>query len=123
MFAKLIGWGRIICSSIFSTGNTLLLERRPGLKLADVWSDLTLAEKTHVQNECMKAIALLRSVSIRLADAGQHNVLFDRETGTVTLIDFENIGLCEFPEDTTSLEPEMSAIFGQEEGWVWWVRA
>ncbi|KAJ5179141.1 hypothetical protein N7492_002351 [Penicillium capsulatum] len=123
VFAKLIGWGRIVCSSLFPAGDALLLEKRPGLVLETVWRDLTSVERAHVQSECMKAIGLLRSISIRLADAGKRNVLFDRDTGTVTLVDFEHIGFCEFPEDITSLEPEMSAIFGDEDGWVWWVRA
>lgn len=122
VFAKLIGWGRIVCSSLFPMGNTLVLEKRRGQVLSDVWPHLNLDERNHVQSECMKAIGILRSVSIRLADAGKHNVLFDRETRTVTLVDFEHIGFCEYPEDTTSLEPEMSAIFGDEEGWVWWVQ-
>lgn len=121
VFPKLIGWSKIVCSSLFPAGHVLLLEKRPGVQLSKVWKDLTQDEKTHIKNECMKATRILRSISIRMADAGKHNVLFDRETGTVTLLDFELIGICEYPEDT-GLEPEMSAILRDEE-WCWWVQA
>lgn len=44
-------------------------------------------------------------------DCGQHNVLYDQPTRSVTLVDFELMRVCE--KDTLSPEaPEMYAIFG-----------
>jgi hypothetical protein len=65
------------------------MEYRQGERLCDIWYMLNAAERAHIENECLKAIHALRAISIRLDDPGKHNVLYSRESGAVTLLDFE----------------------------------
>lgn len=111
VFPRLAFFGQIICSSKFPEGNFLLLEKRPGKPLFGMWSSLSSAEKAHVYSECSSAIRILRSISIRVLDAGKHNVLYDRETGTVTMVDFETVVELSSPEEIRTLNPELYAIF------------
>ena len=110
-FTRLVFSGDIICSAQFPEGKILLLEKVPGEQLFGIWNSLPVAEKAHVFNECSSAIQSLRSISIRLLDPGRHNILYDRMSGKVTLVDFEAI------DDlggvrVTSLNPELVSIFG-----------
>ncbi|KAJ5229439.1 hypothetical protein N7489_010147 [Penicillium chrysogenum] len=110
-FTRLVFSGDIICSAQFPEGKILLLEKVPGEQLFGIWNSLPVAEKAHVFNECSSAIQTLRSISIRLLDSGRHNILYDRMSGKVTLVDFEAI------DDlggvrVTSLNPELVSIFG-----------
>ncbi|KAJ5867218.1 hypothetical protein N7534_001771 [Penicillium rubens] len=110
-FTRLVFSGDIICSAQFPEGKILLLEKVPGEQLFGTWNSLPVAEKAHVFNECSSAIQTLRSISIRLLDSGRHNILYDRMSGKVTLVDFEAI------DDlggvrVTSLNPELVSIFG-----------
>lgn len=57
----------------------------------------------------------MRSISIRLVDAGKHNILYDRETGKVTLHDFEAVVELDPSTQYTSLHPELGAILGTTE--------
>ncbi|KAJ9483097.1 hypothetical protein VN97_g10317 [Penicillium thymicola] len=89
LFPKCIARGQVICSSLFPAGYVIIMEYREGERLCDIWHMLNAAERAHVENECLKAIHALRAISIRLDDPGKHNVLYARESRTVTLLDFE----------------------------------
>jgi hypothetical protein len=67
----------------------IILEHRKGKRLSDLWSVLHAAERAYVEEQCLKAIRAIPAISLRLYDPGPHNVLYTRETGTVTPIDFE----------------------------------
>jgi hypothetical protein len=103
--------GDIICSAKFPEGKILLLEKVPGEQLFGIWNSLPFAEKAHVFSECSSAIQTLRSISIRLLDSGRHNILYDRMSGKVTLVDFEAIDDLAGVQ-VTSLNPELVSIFG-----------
>lgn len=111
-FTRLVFSGDIICSAKFPEGKILLLEKVPGEQLFGIWNSLPFAEKIHVFSECRSAIQTLRSISIRLVDAGRHNILYDRMSGKVTLVDFEAIVDLGGEEQVTSLNPELVSIFG-----------
>lgn len=51
----------------------------------------------------------LRSISIRWDDAGMHNILYARESRTVTLLDFE--AAAETPDPSFGTSYEMEKIF------------
>lgn len=72
----------------------LVLSYKDGQILADIWDDLNDRERLHVREACEKAVRILRSLSIRVPDAGKHNVLYERETGAVTMLDFETAMEC-----------------------------
>lgn len=83
-----------------------------GEPLNIIWDDLTLLQKNHVRVQCRKAVSILRSKSIWIADTGKQNVLFSRKTNAVTMVDFESMGFLD-PGETPDLDaPEMLRIFG-----------
>jgi hypothetical protein len=110
VFANPILSGDILCSSLFPTGRTLVLPYKDGRILAQIWNELSEQERNHVRAECEKAIRILRSLSIRVVDAGKHNILYARETGVVTMLDFETAIECPQSEHVPYLELE--SIFG-----------
>ncbi|KAJ5213600.1 hypothetical protein N7449_000769 [Penicillium cf. viridicatum] len=110
-FTRPVFSGDIICSTKFPEGKILLLEKVPGEQLFGIWNSLPFAEKAHVFSECSSAIRTLRSISIRLLDSGRHNILYDRMSGKVTLVDFEAIDDLG-GEQVSSLNPELVSIFG-----------
>ena len=113
MFANMILWGNIMCSSLFPEGRTLVLPYKDGQILAHIWDDLDVHERTHVREECEKAIRILRSLSIYMPDAGKHNVLYERATGAVTMLDFETGVEC--PQSDHIPYVELLSLFGGTE--------
>ncbi|KAH1447064.1 hypothetical protein KXX16_001993 [Aspergillus fumigatus] len=110
VFANIILAGNILCSSLFPDGRALVLPYRDGQILGYIWDELDIHERTHVREECEKAIHILRSLSIYVPDAGKHNVLFDRQTGTVTMLDFETAIEC--PQSEHMPYVELLSLFG-----------
>lgn len=86
--------GDIVCSSLFPEGRILVLAHKGGENLSHIWDSLVDRERLRVREECEKAIHILRSVSIYVPDAGKHNVLYNRDTGAVTMLDFETAIEC-----------------------------
>ncbi|KAJ5279315.1 hypothetical protein N7478_004687 [Penicillium angulare] len=89
LFSRWLARGAIICSSVFPFGFALITEPKDGSRLDEIWHTLSETERIFIQSECLIAINALRQVSVRLDDAGQHNILYSRDTRTVTLLDFE----------------------------------
>lgn len=110
LFPKCIARGNILCSSLFPAGYAIILERREGELLSDIWHSLNADEWAYVEGECLKAIHALRSISIRLDDAGMHNVLYARKSRTVTLLDFE-VAVELLPNSYISTNYEIKRIF------------
>lgn len=110
VFANMILTGNILCSSLFPNGRALVLPYKDGQILAHIWDDLSDRERTHVREECEKAIRILRSLSIHVPDAGKHNVLYERETGAVTMLDFETAIEC--PQSEHVPYVELLSLFG-----------
>lgn len=66
--------------------------------------------KEHIRPQVYKAIKIMRGILVIAVDCGQHNVLYDPRTRSVTMVDFELMQACE--HDTMSPDlPEMYAIF------------
>ncbi|KAJ5675023.1 uncharacterized protein N7477_004957 [Penicillium maclennaniae] len=110
VFANMILAGNILCSSLFPDGRALVLPYKNGQTLAYIWDDLNVRDRTHVREECEKAIQILRSLSIFVPDAGKHNVLYERETGAVTMLDFES-GMERHPSEHVPYV-ELLSVFG-----------
>lgn len=90
-----------------------MLEHRDGMRLDRLWHTLSENERAHVQSQCLNGIHALRQVTVRLDDAGMHNILYSRESGVVTLLDFEG---AQEVERHSVVPPyhEMGAIFGSD---------
>ena len=87
-----------------------MLPYKNGRVLAHIWDDLSERERTHVREECEKAIRILRGLEIYVPDTGKHNVLYARETGTVTMLDFESGMPC--PPEEHMPYNELKSLFG-----------
>lgn len=74
--AKSLITKKILCYSVFPKGYILVTSLAEGKPLNVIWDDLTLPQKDHVRAQCRKAISILRSKSIWIADTGKQNVLF-----------------------------------------------
>lgn len=98
VFCKILERGEILCSSVFPKGYILVISMAEGEPLNVIWDDLTLPQKNHVRAHCRKAISILRSKSIWIADTGKQNVLFSMRTNAITMVDFESMGLLELRE-------------------------
>ncbi|KAJ5182669.1 hypothetical protein N7492_000285 [Penicillium capsulatum] len=110
VFANMILNGNILCSSLFPDGRALVLPHKDGKILAHIWDELSHRERIHIREECEKAIRILRSVSIYVPDSGKHNVLYARETGAVTMLDFESAIEC--PQSDHMPYVELTSLFG-----------
>lgn len=110
VFASMVLAGSILCSSLFPDGRALVLPYKDGQILSHIWDKLSDHERTHVREECEKAIRILRSLSVYVPDVGKHNVLYARETGKVTMLDFETARPCP-PEDHMPYV-ELLSLFG-----------
>jgi serine/threonine protein kinase len=112
-FTKWISRGEIVCSSIFPSGYVVVLEQRDGMRLDRLWHALSETERAYIQSECLNGIHALRQVDIRLDDPGKHNILYDRESRVVTLLDFESAQELE-SHTYISTYFEMGIIFGSD---------
>ena len=109
---SLLGYGKVTCSSVFPSGHVLLISKAPGEILSTIWDDLLIAERRHIYDECRTAVSIIRSVNLVNLDAGKHNILYDRTSGGVKMIDFETV---KYTPDTRlrANASELVAIFGR----------
>jgi hypothetical protein len=111
-FTRSVFFGGIIFSSQFPQGGCILhLEKVPGKQLLGIWNNLSEDEKEQIYNECISAIRVMRSISVRLWDAGMHSILYDRETARLTLYDFEGAVNLDPSAPYPLLELELGGIF------------
>lgn len=112
-FTNWILRGDIVCSSIFPSGYVLVLEHRDGMRLDRLWHTLSNTERAQVQSQCLNSVHALRQVTVRLDDAGMHNILYNRESGVIALLDFESAQVVK-SHSVVPVNHEMGAIFGSD---------
>lgn len=89
-FPSVLGYGDIICSSVFPVGY-VLISFVEGEQLSNIW-DQSAMEKQDILLKCREAVTVLRSLRIRVRDSGKHNDLYSRQSKKAKLIDFESVG-------------------------------
>ena len=72
-----------------------MLSHVQGKPLLDFLLQLHVAEVDHVKRRCRSVVEILRDIGIWIGDCGVHNVLYNRQSCKVTLLDFEVIGDCD----------------------------
>ncbi|GKZ32069.1 hypothetical protein AbraIFM66950_001178 [Aspergillus brasiliensis] len=112
-FASILSHGHICCSSLLPKGYILVMTKAQGEPLTLQWSTLPESAKRHIRSEVYKAIKVIRELSLVCLDAGLHNVLYDRETNAVTMVDLELMQPVE-PETVSPDLPAMYAIFREK---------
>ncbi|KAK2809220.1 hypothetical protein FQN50_004056 [Emmonsiellopsis sp. PD_5] len=111
VFASLLAYGDIICSSLFPSGYILLLTKREGEQVSQIWDQLELVDKNRIRGQCRRAVSFLRRIPVYSGDAGKHNLLYSASSKTVTMLDFEAVGI-PTPAEVAILDaPELFMIF------------
>ncbi|KAJ5758660.1 hypothetical protein N7520_005816 [Penicillium odoratum] len=110
VFVNMILAGNILCSNLSPGERTIALPYKVGQVLTRIWNDLNDRERTHVREECEKAIHIFRSLSIRVPDIGKHNVPYERNTAAVTILDFKTAMEC--PQSEHVPYVELLLLFG-----------
>lgn len=88
----------------------MIISKAEGKPLDRQWNTIPASVKEHIRSQVYKAIKILRGILVIAVDCGQHNILYDSGTRSVTMVDFELMQACE--DDTMSPDlPEMYAIF------------
>lgn len=125
---SMLAYGKIFCSSKFPSGYIAILSKvngepfscylNPPLEpFAEEKLDLPIEEQLHIYTQCRKAISVLRSISLCLPGAGTQNVLYDKESKDLTVLDFEKPGAVDSEEELRRLDDiELELIFGRETG-------
>lgn len=113
-FPTVLCYGEIVCSSLFPEGYIPVLSWVEGSPLSLHWPwprDNIKSDPAynHIREQCREAVVVLRRLGIYQVDSGPHNVLFDRESGRVTMIDFEQYGM---GMEEIPLDAELLTIFG-----------
>lgn len=105
-FAKLLGHGEVVCSSLLPQGWVLILEEVPGKPFNDdMWMKLGEEGRAVIARKLRVAVGTLRKIGFFHGDATKGNVLYDPHTAGVCLLDFEhaqpnvyNFGIEDGPE-------------------------
>jgi hypothetical protein len=93
-FARCFFTGQIMCSSIFPEGYMIVLEKRDGEVVSDVFEELSYEEQMVLLQGAQEAILVLDECDIEVTSPGLlEDMLFCRRTGLTTLLDFAS--LCE----------------------------
>lgn len=112
-FPSLLAYGEVVCSSLVAGGNVMIISWEDGERLSDLWQTLSQPDRIYIRNKCREAVAIIRQLNIYLQDSRKQNVLYERRTGKVTMLDFEHYGMCT-PRHLQSLDaPELLTIFGR----------
>ncbi|KAF8463455.1 hypothetical protein BDZ91DRAFT_784027 [Kalaharituber pfeilii] len=92
-FPQLLQYGRIICGgSTQREGFALILTKMPGTTFNDTtWHQLGEQGRHEMKVKLLHAIEILRERNLVHGDATKNNVLYDPETKSVVLVDFEDM--------------------------------
>lgn len=55
-FPSVLGFGDIICSSVFLAGYVLIITFMEGEQLSNIWDHITLSEKQNILLKCRRAV-------------------------------------------------------------------
>lgn len=112
-FAKFFTAGKVCCSSLFPTGNILVIEKVKGIRLDEVWARLAEEKKDVIFSRVSQGVQKLRACGIFWVDAGLHNILYheDGPQLAITIVDFE---LLQIFEEEVQSPVELASIFGHE---------
>ncbi|KAK2779973.1 hypothetical protein FQN53_001159 [Emmonsiellopsis sp. PD_33] len=113
VFASILAHGNIICSSLFPSGYILLLTTKEGEQVSQIWDQLENVDKNRIGDQCRRAVSFLRRIPVYSGDAGKHNLLYSVSSKTMTMLDFEAVGV-PTPAEVAILDaPELYMIFGE----------
>ncbi|KAK2792654.1 hypothetical protein FQN51_001626 [Onygenales sp. PD_10] len=113
VFASILAHGNIICSSLFPSGYILLLTTKEGEQVSQIWDQLENVDKNRIGDQCRRAVSFLRRIPVYSGDAGKHNLLYSVSSKTMTMLDFEAVGV-PTPAEVAILDAsELYMIFGE----------
>ncbi|KAI5811425.1 hypothetical protein DFH27DRAFT_620698 [Peziza echinospora] len=91
-FASLIAHGEVICSSILPNGYLIVMTELPGEPFSNrIWRMIGPHGRNEMSSKLQEAISVLRHMNLWNRDAAKDNILYDMATGSVAMIDFEQM--------------------------------
>ncbi|TGJ70250.1 hypothetical protein EYR41_006229 [Orbilia oligospora] len=89
-FAKMLAFGDIILSGRYRNGHIIIFTKEKGVTLDyQMIKKMSKEEKTLIRQEAISATKILRSIGIKHGDPGPDNVLWDKESGKLVILDLE----------------------------------
>ncbi|EGX51891.1 hypothetical protein AOL_s00043g625 [Orbilia oligospora ATCC 24927] len=89
-FAKMLAFGDIILSGKYRNGHIIVFTKEKGVTLDyQMIKKMSQEEKTLIRQEAISATKILRSIGIKHGDPGPDNVLWDKQSGKLVMLDLE----------------------------------
>ncbi|KAK6518666.1 hypothetical protein TWF506_005803 [Arthrobotrys conoides] len=89
-FPKMLAFGKITVSAELERGHVIILSKEKGIPLDfDMIAEMPQEERVLIRQEVISAVKVLRSVGARHGDPAPWNILWDKESGKLIMLDFE----------------------------------
>ncbi|KAF3276458.1 hypothetical protein TWF132_002217 [Orbilia oligospora] len=86
----MLAFGDIILSGRYRNGHIIIFTKEKGVTLDyQMIKKMSKEEKTLIRQEAISATKILRSIGIKHGDPGPDNVLWDKESGKLVILDLE----------------------------------
>ncbi|KAK6517843.1 hypothetical protein TWF506_005019 [Arthrobotrys conoides] len=95
-FPKMLAFGDIVISREFQDGHIIIFTKEKGIRLSfPILKNMPQEEKTIIRRELIYAVKVLRSIDVKHSDPTPGNVLWNKDSGKLVMLDLE----CTFEED------------------------
>ncbi|KAK6501732.1 hypothetical protein TWF481_009559 [Arthrobotrys musiformis] len=89
-FPQMLAFGDIVLSQDLRDGHIIILSKEKGVPLDyEMIDEMIQSERLLVREGIISAVRVLRSAGARHGDPGPQNVLWDRDSGHLVMLDFE----------------------------------
>ncbi|TGJ70869.1 hypothetical protein EYR41_002886 [Orbilia oligospora] len=91
-FPKMLAFGDVIVSAELGRGHIIILTKEKGIPLDyQMIEEMSQEERDLIRQEVISAVSILRSIGARHGDPAPWNILWDRDSERVVMLDFENM--------------------------------
>ncbi|KAF3315459.1 hypothetical protein TWF173_003379 [Orbilia oligospora] len=91
-FPKMLAFGDVIVSAELGRGHIIILTKEKGIPLDyHMIEKMSQEERDLIRQEVISAVSVLRSIGARHGDPAPWNILWDRGSEKVVMLDFENM--------------------------------
>ncbi|KAF3224764.1 hypothetical protein TWF191_005930 [Orbilia oligospora] len=91
-FPKMLAFGDVIVSAELGQGHIIILTKEKGIPLDyQMVEEMSQEERDLIRQEVISAVSVLRSIGARHGDPAPWNILWDRDSEKVVMLDFENM--------------------------------
>ncbi|KAF3124337.1 hypothetical protein TWF703_000457 [Orbilia oligospora] len=89
---KMLAFGDVMVSAELGRGHIIILTKEKGIPLDyQMIEEMSQEERDLIRQEVISAVSILRSIGARHGDPAPWNILWDRDSERVVMLDFENM--------------------------------